>query len=138
MRRLLALLAVLLLLTGCSSKGKYIEKNAREVREMMDKEETFVLVATKPSCMTCQDMKITLKDLTDDYPVTIYVVDVSDEKYENDINSLIYDYLFRLDFTPTLYFIEEGMVTDLEENGDDLTSINFLVDLLVEHGYIKE
>lgn len=137
MRKVLMALLALLLLAGCSSKGRYREINPKEAKEMFDKKESFIMIASKDGCETCSEMKQTVKDLTDDYEVTIYVVNTSNEKYQDEMNSLIYDYLYRLDFTPSLYFVENGKVTYMEENGDDLTSINFLVDLLVEYGYIK-
>ena len=71
-KRIIVLLAVLLiLLIGCS-KGKIIDKSARELIEMFDAGESFVMFAGTSNCDTCKEFRDILGQVLNDYDLTVY------------------------------------------------------------------
>ena len=119
-KTVIVLLALMLLIcTGCQKKSKYvIEKSAAEIIELFDSKQDFVLFCGTKTCETCAQFRPVLEEVCEDYELTVYYLDVSD--YESDdIKNLTYNYLYRLEWTPSVYVIKEGRVTALNENDDD-------------------
>ena len=137
-KRIIVLLAVLLiLLTGCS-KGKIIDKSARELIEMFDAGESFVMFAGTSNCDTCKEFRDILGQVLNDYDLTVYYL-LADDYEDEDVKNLIYNYLYKLQWTPTLYIVENGKVTHLNENDNNtLMHIGSLTIWLKENGAISD
>lgn len=137
-KRIIVLLAVLLvLLTGCS-KGKIVDKSARELIEMFDAGESFVMFAGTSNCDTCKEFRDILGQVLNDYDLTVYYL-LADDYEDEDVKNLIYNYLYKLQWTPTLYIVENGKVTHLNENDNNtLMHIGSLTIWLKENGAISD
>ena len=137
-KRIIVLLAVLLvLLTGCS-KGKIVDKSARELIEMFDAGESFVMFAGTSNCDTCKEFRDILGQVLNDYDLTVYYL-LADDYEDEDVKNLIYNYLYKLQWTPTLYIVENGKVAHLNENDNNtLMHIGSLTIWLKENGAISD
>jgi len=119
-KALIVLMAVLLLgITGCQKKKEYIvEKNVGEILEMLEKKQDFVLFCGTATCETCAAFRPILEEVCQDYELTVYYLDVTD--YESaEIKELTYNYLYRLEWTPSVYVIKQGRSVALNENDND-------------------
>ncbi|MBQ1342088.1 MAG: hypothetical protein IIY33_06350 [Erysipelotrichaceae bacterium] len=137
LRRLLVLLVLLLVMTGCS-KGKIVEKKAPDIIKMFDNKESFVMYAGTSDCENCKEFKDILGQVLNDYRLTVYYFPADDYEDE-DVKNLIYNYLYKLQWTPTVYIVENGKVVNINENEDNtLMSIPALTTWLKSNGAIKE
>ncbi len=139
-KRLGVLLAVLLvLLCGCSSSasGRMIKKQTVQVKEMFEEDQSFVLCIVRDDCDTCNAYKETLKQLASDYDLPIYYIVITEEimTEDEDMDDLIYNYLYYLENVPTTYIVKQGRVSDYQE-GD--ISYDYLVEWLTGYGFIEE
>lgn len=137
-KRIIVLLAVLLiLLTGCS-KGKIVDKSARELIRMFDAGESFVMFAGTSNCDTCQEFRDILGQVLNDYGLTVYYL-LADDYEDEDVKNLIYNYLYKLQWTPTLYVVENGKVTHINENDNNsLMHVGSLTIWLKDNGAISD
>ena len=137
-KRIIVILAILLvLLTGCS-KGKIVDKNARELIQMFDNGESFVMFAGTSNCDTCKEFRDILGQVLNDYDLTVYYL-LADDYEDEDVKNLIYNYLYKLQWTPTLYVVENGKVTHLNENDNNtLMHVGSLTLWLKDNGAIKD
>ena len=138
MKKIIVLLAVLLvLLTGCS-KGKIVDKSARELIEMFDAGESFVMFAGTSNCDTCKEFRDILGQVLNDYDLTVYYL-LADDYEDEDVKNLIYNYLYKLQWTPTLYVVENGKVTHINENDNNsLMHVGSLTIWLKDNGAISD
>ena len=121
MKKLLIILTVVMLvLAGCSSnnrdykgkKGKIITKEAADIRRMFDDGETFIMFAGTRDCESCSRYEPIVKEFVDRYEVTFYYMPADD--YESDVvKDIIYNYLYKLDLTPSTYIVKDGKAVDL-------------------------
>ena len=137
-KRIIVILAILLvLLTGCS-KGKIVDKSARELIQMFDNGESFVMFAGTSNCDTCKEFRDILGQVLNDYDLTVYYL-LADDYEDEDVKNLIYNYLYKLQWTPTLYVVENGKVTHLNENDNNtLMHVGSLTLWLKDNGAIKD
>ena len=136
-KKVIVVLLVLLSLVGCSKKEEYIvEKKPQEVIDMFDNGESFVLFCGTPTCETCAKFRPILQQLCENYKLTVIYLDVAD--YESaEIKNLTYNYLYRLEWTPTVYVVKNGHSVAINENdGDTLLSYNTLLEWLEEYDAI--
>ena len=89
LRRLLVLLVLLLVMTGCS-KGKIVEKKAPDIIKMFDNKESFVMYAGTSDCENCKEFKDILGQVLNDYRLTVYYFPADDYEDE-DVKNLIYN-----------------------------------------------
>ena len=137
MKKLLVILTLLILLTGCS-KGRIVEKTAPEIIKMFDDGESFVMYAGTSTCETCKEFKDILGQVLNDYDLTVYYV-AADDYEDEDVKNMIYNYLYKLQWTPTVYVVKDGKVAHLNENEDNsLMSISSLTRWLKENEAITE
>lgn len=112
---ILAMLCIMLLLSGCSSgKGKIEFVSIEKTFEMMDEKETFVLLTSKESCSHCEDMKEMLKETLPEHDLIVYNVvldESSTDAYISDQLALE-SRLDRPSVTPHVYYIEKGEVKE--------------------------
>ena len=130
MRIILALSLVMLCGCGNKFKGKIVEKTAGEIIEMFKNGESFLMYARQKDCETCARFKITLQDLISEYDLTIYSMLGDDETQTDNINAVIYNYLIRLEYTPTFYIIKDGKVVHYDEKGKSLVEYDYLKSML--------
>ena len=137
MKRLIILIILRLLISGCS-KGRIVEKKAPEIIEMFENKESFVMYAGTSDCENCKEFRDILEQVLNDYRLTVYYFPADDYEDE-DVRKLIYNYLYKLQWTPTVYVVENGKVVHINENeSNTLMSISALTRWLKENGAITE
>ena len=137
MKRLIILIILRLLISGCS-KGRIVEKKAPEIIEMFENKESFVMYAGTSDCENCKEFRDILGQVLNDYRLTVYYFPADDYEDE-DVRKLIYNYLYKLQWTPTVYVVENGKVVHINENeSNTLMSISALTRWLKENGAITE
>ena len=118
----------LLLLTGCSSKyerddepGRVENITVAKMQEMVDKKESFAIVFTQTTCSHCIEFKKMLDGYLLDHNVVLYDV-VLDEapasQRKSDLNTIRKTFP-GMNETPSLFYVKEGKLENLLENGDD-------------------
>jgi len=124
---LIAILTVTILLIT-ANQSNLIELNYDEIIEKIDNKESFVLCISRIDCVHCQSYKPKLKQIANDYDITIYYINtdnVKKEKYEEFKNKLNFD-----ESTPVTIFIKDGeektTATRIEGNASSRTIINKL------------
>lgn len=112
---ILAMLSVMLLMSGCSTgKGKIEYVSIDKAFEMMDKKDTFLLLISKESCSHCEDMKDMLKEKLPEHDLIVYNIvmdESSNEAYIKDQLQLETRFV-KPSVTPHVYYIEKGEVKD--------------------------
>ncbi len=142
MRKLmLVILAVMVLLvTGCAAdsrdykgkKGKIVTRQPEDIRKMFDDGETFIVFAGTKDCDSCARYEPIVREFVDRYDVTFYYMPADD--YESDtVKDIIYNYLYKLDLTPSTYIVKDGKAVDLEEG---VIEYDNLVRWLQKHEFI--
>ena len=130
MKRILTVLVVLMLLTGCggynrnySGKlGKIVTINEKKLKNKFDNGETFVVFAGTETCESCERFDPIVQQLVDEYDVTIYFFPADDYESEG-VKDIIYNYFYKLDLTPSTYIVKDGKSVDMKEgvvDHDDL------------------
>lgn len=117
MKRAFILLTVLLLcLSGCSRQvsGKLSEINCRRAIEMMDDRQSFVLVLVSSTCDKCEEYRQVFIKLFETKPVVIYYIDTDKQQLE-DLNDLVFNYLYKGSNVPSTYIIEDGKMKEMKE-----------------------
>jgi len=136
MKKFVIILLALILLCGCSDyKGDVITKHADKIIEMFDNKETFVVYAGQGGCSSCKEFSDVIYEITKNYDINFYYFAIDEEKYQNEKNTLSYDYLIRLLWTPSIYIVIDGKNVDMKEK---TVTYDELVEWLKDYGFIGE
>lgn len=115
----------LILLPGCSREPFTKETiDMEQLNEMVEKQESFVLLIERDNCPFCQALNEYMDDTQEEHAgITVYVLDITDmdlKKPDEDAKTLVADtesgkqllelvpYFY---YTPTLYRFEDGKAT---------------------------
>ncbi len=125
MKKILLLLLILTLLGGCFkfTKGEVTTKKAQEILEMFEEKESFILYAGNSNCESCTEYRKVLQELISEYEIEIIYVDTLNKEQQEFLNTLIYDYLYRLNMTPSTYLIKDGKTIDMKEGSLKLETL---------------
>ena len=119
MKKFLTLLLSILLvssLCGCKQKnrGEIVTAEAPVIKAMFESGQTFVMYAGTKTCTSCKEFKVTLGELIYNYPITIYYMP-ADEFESPEVKEVIYNYLYKLEWTPSTYIVQNGKAVDMRE-----------------------
>lgn len=119
---------------GCNKKKQYVVKETDELVEMFEEGETFIVYAGTSDCGHCKEFKEVIDEVLKNYPdLTIYYF--SADNYETkEVQNVIYNYLYKLEYTPTIYYVQNGRTLDYE---DETLDYDGVVSWLKKHGYIE-
>ena len=117
MKKILLVVVALCLLGGCFkfTKGEVTTKRAGDVLEMFENKDSFILYVGNNECESCSDYLMVLQDLITEYNINIIYINTLIAEDEEIINTLIYDYLYRLNIMPSTYLIKDGKAIDIKE-----------------------
>lgn len=133
---LLLCLLLAILLSGCSDyKGDVITKHADEILQMFENKETFVVYAGQGGCTSCQEFSEVIYEVTKEYDINFYYFATDESAYQKQKDTLTYDYLIRLLWTPSIYIVIDGKNVDMKEK---TIQYDELVDWLKSYGFIEE
>lgn len=110
------LIFTILPLQGCSTS---YEKNTEpgvikkitlaQMEEMMEKKESFAIMFTQTTCMSCQEFQVALDEYTKDHHIVMYdvVLDLEMSTQEENL-SIIEQYFKGFYSTPGIFYVEDG------------------------------
>ncbi len=114
-RIILGILAVMLI-AGCSkSYERLITKEAPQLKKMFENDETFVVYAGTSDCETCKRFKPIVAEMLDNYKDLVIYYFPADEYESPEVKDIIYNYFYKLEYTPTIYYVENGQAVDIVE-----------------------
>lgn len=112
---ILTVILGLLLMAGCSSKQDTYQLNANEVIEKFEADDSFLLYFNSTSCSACQVFSPIYKEVRDDYPGYLYMIDYAEEDARNKeaFKSLLSEYTGEVKVTPTVLIVVDGEVAQI-------------------------
>ena len=139
-KKLFLLLICVLFLFGCkiknnSEEGKIITLSYEELKEKIDKEESFILVVTRTDCSHCAIYLPRLQKVLEEYKLTAYKIEI-DEWTDEETGSL--KDICNVSGTPTTIFIENGEEKNTSSRLVGSKSQEQIIQRFKAMGYIKE
>lgn len=125
MKKILCVLLVVILLSGCSKEkfslenkyydnGEFSEIDKTKLNELEDNSESFLVMVYTTGCFSCMDFEKVLTEFTKDNNLTVFRININDiegTKIEEKIK-----------YTPSLVIYKKGNVYKyLDANSDDDT-----------------
>lgn len=105
MKKVLTVLIMIFLFTGCNSNKDLISLTYKEYNAKIENNESFVLLIWKTGCTHCEDFEPKLKEIIKEYNLDVYSIDTS--KLDSDEYAKLENKTF-LTGTPTLAVFDEG------------------------------
>ena len=133
MKKAIMAIAVLLCLTGCSSKITYTQIDYDAFQTKLDNKEKFILVIGSSTCSNCVTFKGTVESTETSKPVQmyyIYIDSLSDEDYAKLYSK------YAVNSTPTTIFFDSGVETSTYDRIVGRVSSTELKTYLEKHGYL--
>lgn len=118
----------LLLFTGCGSKyerddnpGRVENITVSQMQKKIENKESFAIVFTQTTCSHCIDFKKMLDGYLLDHNVVLYdvVLDEAPASQRKSDLKKIRETFPEMNETPSLYYVKDGKMDNLLENGDD-------------------
>ncbi len=135
MKKLLALILIVLVIAGCSPKAAKLEHTAKEAIKLFEDKEDFVLVLSVADCPACIAYRPTLEEtLKSRKQAKVVLVDMYYNK--EDLKDLVENHIKQdIAATPTTFFIKNGVVDDFYVGDRPYTDF---INTLKLKGYINE
>lgn len=134
---LICLLVVLSIIYIFNIKNSNLIKlSYSEVIEKVNNKEDFVLCVSASKCVHCKDYKPKLKEISNDYNIKIYFVNVnefSDGEYETFKQQFSFD-----GGTPTTIFFKEGVEKTTANRIEGNDKKEKIINKLKSNGFIVE
>ena len=132
---LLLLIMMMVLLSACAgNKAKVEIREADKLKKMFQDGETFVVYAGRDNCESCKAYRKTVDEVCKNFNFTIYYFPADDFE-DAEVKEVVYNYLYKLDWTPTTYLVVDGKSVDLKENP---VPYEELVEWLQEYEFIPK
>ena len=114
--RIVAIMLCVLLIASCSKAyDRIVTKPAPELKKMFENGETFVMYAGTETCETCKKFKPIVAELCDNYKDLVIYYFPADNYESEEVKDIIFNYLYKLEYTPTIYYVENGKAVDIVE-----------------------
>lgn len=120
-------------LTACGNKT-YDEISYKQLNEMLENKESFILFIGSSTCSACAVYRETLNEVINEYNVDVKYIDLhalSDE------DNVAVTNLFPISGTPTTVFITNGEEKDTYNRISGNVAKSKIVEKLKENDYIK-
>ena len=134
MKKLFVLIVAVFMLTGCFANKTYDEVSYKELNNMLDKKENFILFIGSSTCSACARYEVTLNEVIRKYGTDVKYIDLS-KLSETEESSLISE--FPITGTPTTVFIEDGDEKDTHNRIEGAAKSSKIIDKFKENEYIK-
>ena len=132
---ILILIATLgiIFISSKTTNGKLEKINYKTVKEKMNKKDDFVLIVSRTDCSHCISYKPKVKQIAEDYNLTIYYIDYDDEKNKDKFLEE-----FNLDgSTPITLFIKNGKQTSVLNRLEGDLETDKVIERLKKMNFIK-
>lgn len=124
------------ILSNNKETGNLIELTYKEVKEKIDNKDDFILVISQSTCSHCATYKPKLQEITKDYNLNIYFINIDLESEENR-KTFLKDFNFS-GATPTTIFIKDGSeISVLNRLEGDVTTKK-AIEKFKKMGFIEE
>ena len=117
------------------TKDNLILISLKELEAKVENKETFPVLVTKDGCSYCELFKPTVEEVSKEYKVDIYQLNLSELSKEDETN--LKD-IFNVSSTPTILFIGKGVEKSTLNRIKGNTTKEKLVNKLILNEYIKE
>ena len=123
----------LIFINDKTTNGKLERINYKTIKEKMNKKEDFVLIVSRTDCSHCISYKPKVKQIAQDYNLTIYYID-----YDNEKNKDKFLKEFNLDgSTPITLFIKKGKQTSVLNRLEGDLETDKVIERLKKMNFIK-
>jgi len=122
---MMIMLSLVLLLPGCAAKGQLKFVSIETITEKMTAGETFLMYFGRSDCTACIEFKPTLKTFIENHELTVYGIESDDTKLHTKeaVDQWIKDYAPTLKWTPTMFYIKDGKVVDMQSGVMDFNQL---------------
>ena len=103
------------------SAGSLEVISVAQMEEKMQNKDTFVILFSQSWCSHCEEVKTMLENYLPAHHVNVYDVIIDKDPVDDKKGNLkiIQSYFETMDNTPAMYYVEDGVITDQLETGDD-------------------
>ena len=117
-------------------EGSLIELSYKNITTKIEKEENFILVISKSTCSHCATYKPKLVNITKEYGIDIFYIDIDKESEEKQKEFLSN---FNLSgATPTTIFIKDGKETSVMDRLEGDLSESKVLEKFKKMGFIEK
>lgn len=144
MKKMIALLLCLAALTGCfpASSG-VVHAGAKEAVAAFESKDDMILVVGKSTCGACEEFQKVLDEIVKNYDIRITEVYMDDDPtVDEETGETSYpdyeeleQYIGVVAGTPTVYFVQEGMIKGVFTGSVSYDTFKNKVD---KYGFLKE
>ena len=136
MKKILCILLVVILLTGCNKEkfslenkyydnGEFLEIDKTKLNELEDNSESFLVMVYTTGCFSCMDFEKVLTEFTEDNNLTVFRINI------NDIEGTEIEE--KIKYTPSLVIYKKGnLYKYLDANSDKDTEYYKSTDSLMK------
>ncbi len=108
MKKLVLILALLLMFVGCSNSAEGLPiTSAKEVQQQLDQDASLIVVIGQSTCSACLQYRPVLREVVTNYDVKLAYVELDKDKAK-DVNELVDRHLHEANSTPTTYVFKDG------------------------------
>lgn len=128
-------LLMILCLTGCNDNRYVKSVTYEEVTKMIEEKQSFILEVMSQDCSACKDFSPKLSEVTKEYEVTVYQLDIKNISSEDWSN---FSDAYSVSSTPTTMFFTEGKEITVASRIDGSVSKDKIIAKFKAMDYIKE
>lgn len=119
------LLIMLVVLVGCGSKVDTLI-TSNDALEKIENKDSFIFYVGSKDCPACQKFSPTYEEVAQDFPDSLYSIELSKEKNSEDFIKLE-ESIGKITVTPTVVVIKDGVVVDKKQGALKYSELeNFL------------
>lgn len=138
MKKIITIGLMCLVMVGCSKNKLLIEINYEDFKEKIENKESFILYIGSTNCSYCARYNKTLKRVMDKYQVTVYYINVGDEKMTQEENKQLDNETGYSGATPTTVFVKKGEVQGQYNRIRGYVESDKIIKAFIKNGYIEE
>ena len=144
-KKLLLLVAIVILLVGCKQEKFYLEDehygngvitdiNKKELKSLEKEKQSFAVFVYLPGCSSCAEFKKVLNEFVEEKNIEVYSISITDVEGTG---------VEKVEYAPSLVLYNEGKVVDLLDSASDedlpyFKEVTSLTEWLKEYIYLEK
>jgi len=144
-KKLLLLVAIVILLVGCKQEKFYLEDvhygngvitdiDKKELKLLEKEKENFVIFVYLPGCSSCAEFRTVLTEFIEEKNIEVYSISITDVEGTG---------VEKVEYAPSLVLYNEGKVVDLLDSASDedlpyFKEVTSLTEWLEEYIYLEK
>lgn len=144
-KKLLLLVAIVILLVGCKQEKFYLEDehygngvitdiNKKELKSLEKEKQSFAVFVYLPGCSSCAEFKKVLNEFVEEKNIEVYSISITDVEGTG---------VEKVEYAPSLVLYNEGKVVDLLDSASDedlpyFKEVTSLTEWLEEYIYLEK